>query len=66
MRRRPASALSKELGGRGRGGVRKRVGGGQEGKRKEEREGDEEGKGVEVRRWRLREVGGERTVQRDG
>lgn len=46
--------------------MRKRVGGGQEGKRKEEREGDEEGKGVEVRRWRLREVGGERTVQRDG
>lgn len=59
VRRRPVSAPSKELGGgEGRG----------RGERREGRRGDEEGGGrrVEVRRWGLREVGGERRVQRDG
>lgn len=58
MRRRPASARSKELGREGRGGVQtEEVGGRQKGERRQGRVGDEEGGGgVEARRWGLREV----------
>lgn len=46
MRRRPASAPSKELGREGRGGVQKgEVGGKQKGERRQGRVGDEEGVG---------------------